>query len=118
MRPLKRHAEALCCECGALRWYRMARGMVGEWLDLDRGVGRHVGDLKCFHCATITKHALLRLDDDRYRDEAEHVTDLATGRRPPDPFNDPCPDRLARVWALGLEAGRQQLEEIESRYTP
>lgn len=69
--------KALCCECGMRRTAAMRGPSVGEELGT---VGlRMLVRRKCVNCGTITNHAVIRPDDDEYRDHAE----TARGHRPP-----------------------------------
>ncbi|WP_158017999.1 hypothetical protein [Mycobacterium basiliense] len=49
--------QALCCECGNLRTYKVARNRRGYWGGRDWH--RDLGDLKCSACRAVTTHALL-----------------------------------------------------------
>jgi hypothetical protein len=106
--------RALCCECGNLRTvaanYNPPRdaNRTGE-CEPDKGGWRVTGTLKCWICATNTRHALLR-DHDDYRDFAElseHQRHAVIRQRPAENANTPSYriiDRMRNPEAVG--AGR------------
>lgn len=69
--------KALCCECGMRRTTAWRHPSVGGEL---KTIGlRMLVRRKCANCGTITNHAVIRPDDDEYRDYAE----TPKGHRPP-----------------------------------
>ncbi len=75
--------QALCCECGDLRWVDRRYACRFETADVNRA-GDHGSDprgwrmtrtLKCSTCMTKTRHALIRADDDSRDRDAAEVTD-------------------------------------------
>jgi hypothetical protein len=75
--------KALCCTCGSIRECRRARNHRPEnyWLSgpINNDWWRETGDLKCAECNSITTHALLHPDGDKFRDHAEMMQRVATG---------------------------------------
>lgn len=69
--------RALCCECGNLRsvaaTYNAPRddNRTDETSDRDGRGWRCTATLKCSNCGNKTRHALIREDNDEYRDVAE-----------------------------------------------
>ena len=75
-RPVR---HALCCECGNLR---TTRGNPRNYLPdnpREAAHGRMLEDLKCTPCAKVTRHAILRGDNDPYRDHAEALNAVREG---------------------------------------
>lgn len=86
--------KALCCDCGQLRTVS-ANYHFGN--DQNRSDGyfydsrgwSHTGTLKCVECGRPTRHALLRGEDDKYRDHDEDLQRYVlggewSGKYPPD----------------------------------
>lgn len=81
------HLQALCCECGNLRTvsgnysFRVSdpnRSDGGEAFGDQRG-WRATGTLLCTNCGKPTRHAVLRGEDDRFRDYAEKMQRYVLG---------------------------------------
>ncbi len=102
MRSLAQPQQALCCQCGNIRTYKQARNTVGDCFADLRTWHRMVGDLKCAHCETITRHALLRPANCDYRDYAEEFTRMALGGKPTDRDRLTDVDRIRRQYRMGL----------------
>ena len=79
-------AAALCCQCGSRRTYRRARNTVADCGSDTTLWHRMTGDLKCSACNAVTRHALLRTDQNR--DFAEQYQAAALGGPPPDSHTD------------------------------
>jgi hypothetical protein len=68
--------RALCCECGQLRTvsanhnHRLDDNLAYDAGPQERNGWRMTGTLKCSHCGTCTRHAVLR-DNYENRDNAE-----------------------------------------------
>ena len=75
--------QALCCECGQVREFKVARNHREEnyWLKrpIEADWHRETGDLKCEACARVTCHALLHPDGGWAADHAEKIRLIATG---------------------------------------
>lgn len=75
---MSRHMQALCCECGQLRYCNRPRNYRREnyWLrqPIDRNWHRETGDLKCEECGRITMHAIITGSD-----HAEKLREVGTG---------------------------------------
>ncbi len=66
--------RSLCCECGNLRTVKAAsspRHHQPEPSPDSENQERMLEDLKCSPCGKITRHAIIRRDDDRHRNHAE-----------------------------------------------
>lgn len=91
----------------------MARNSIPEWLVSDGS--RYLGDLKCSHCAKVTRHALLR-PGDGWRHWAEYVQGVETGQCAQRANDYTCPVKRREYWEQCLAAGHKQLRELEERY--
>lgn len=79
----QRVRQALCCVCGQVREFKMARNHRHEnyWLHgpVDRDWHRELGDLKCAECGKVTTHALLHATGDWACGHAEELQRAALG---------------------------------------
>ncbi|MFT4125073.1 MAG: hypothetical protein QM662_02430 [Gordonia sp. (in: high G+C Gram-positive bacteria)] len=116
-------AQALCCECGQLREYRRAANPLHEWPNFEDSFERLLGDLKCKHCARITRHALLRHPDDKYRNRGEYIAWIArecSGPEPSDAREHLYPGvdankRLTQAWNTALAEGLVEIERARKK---
>lgn len=96
MLPDETLTRALCCDCGQVRTVKRKHRPPRYVPDCGSGYlashegrrrfpfaqpgDRCVGDLRCSHCDTVTRHAILR-DGDKYADAAEERVRKASRAR-------------------------------------
>ncbi|CPV67622.1 Hypothetical protein ERS075576_04822 [Mycobacteroides abscessus] len=105
--------QAICCTCGSIRSCRRPRNYREEnyWLNkpVDRNWHRETGDLKCTSCGKTTRHALLYLESDNFKDHAERLERIALGSSDPMCDESDVVERIKKRYREGRQANPRLL---------